>query len=98
MGVEFLSHIAVSVGATKKLQYDIRVTDITKPFSEHDAKHKIVPGHKAIVTRMLLKNDKIITGSKKGSLYVNYFGHFKDEKQVNAKCSTIGFKKPKEFI
>jgi len=69
-GSNFLSNIAVSAGATVKLQYDLRISDITKPFSEHDTRLKFVPGHKAIITWLVLKNDKIITGSKKGSLLV----------------------------
>lgn len=51
IGQNYLKNIAISAGSTFKLQYDLRISDITKPYSEHDTSHYVVPGHKAIISR-----------------------------------------------
>lgn len=50
-GDNYLKNIAVSAGTTSKLQFDLRISDITLPFSEHDKNHYVMPGHKAIISR-----------------------------------------------
>ena len=50
-GENYLKNIAISAGSTFKLQYDLRISDITKPFKDHDTTHYVVPGHKAIISR-----------------------------------------------
>jgi len=50
-GSDHLKNIAISAGATAKLQYDLRVSDITVPFKEHDSEHYIMPGHKAMISK-----------------------------------------------
>ena len=51
VGTNYCKNIGVSCGATPKLQYDLRISDLTKPFKSHDKDHYIMPGHKAIVYR-----------------------------------------------
>ena len=50
-GDNYLKNIAISAGSTFKLQFDLRISDITKPMKDHDEGHYVVPGHKAIISR-----------------------------------------------
>ena len=50
-GDNYLKNIAVSAGTTSKLQFDLRISDITVPFNDHDKNHYVMPGHKAIISK-----------------------------------------------
>ena len=70
-GDNFLSHIGVSTGPTQKLRYEVRFSDLSKSAEENSHAHALVPGHKAIITKVRLLNDKVVTGTKNGSLIVS---------------------------
>ena len=71
VGIPFMSHLVVSCGTTHQLQQELRVSDIRKSKKKQDVDHTIIPGHKANVVKVLMENDKIITGSKDGSVLVS---------------------------
>ena len=50
-GENYLNNLAISAGTTSKLQFDLRIWDITVPFENHDKNHYVIPGHKAIMSR-----------------------------------------------
>jgi WD40 repeat protein len=50
-GENYLSNIAISAGATQKLQYDLRISDIKVPYKDHDSDHYVMPGHKAMISK-----------------------------------------------
>jgi len=67
------------VGVSSNVEKEICVYDFNKSSEEHDGSYKIINGHKAIITRLKLGNNCIVSGGLDGDLKLSYFGLFNSE-------------------
>jgi len=89
VGNESMADYAVSVGATEKLRYDIKPINLKQPKSVSEAYSEIFPGHKSVVTNILLDGDCLVTGAKRGELKVLKFNLFKGDLSKAPSCISI---------
>lgn len=80
---------AMQAGTTQHLQYDVVPINLSKSPKDHDSSYRIFPGHKAVITRLKMDNQYVITGAKNGELKVMDFGVFKRDLQKSPNCINI---------
>lgn len=80
---------AMTAGTTQHLQYDVIPINLNKTPEDHDSQYRIFPGHKAVITKLKIDNEFVITGAKNGEVKVMGFNVFKKDIQKGPNCMII---------
>ena len=88
-GSDTLVDYALTIGATEKYRYDVRPINLRKSAKEHNKEYCIFPGHKAMVTKMRVDGNCIVTGAKNGELKVMKFNLFRGDLSKAPSCINI---------
>ena len=88
-GKDTMSDYAISAGSTQKLRYDVRPINLTKSTRDQDASYEIYPGHQAMITKMRLDGENIVTAAKNGELKIMKFNLFKGDLNKAPSCISI---------
>lgn len=89
VGAETLLDYAISVSSTKEYRYDVRPINLKKAAKDHNRDYCIFPGHKAVITRMRVDGNCIVTGAKNGELKVMKFNLFRGDLSKAPSCINL---------